>query len=311
MVQSGTEIIEQGESSEVNKSYRKLRAPEKVIFGFIAAALVASFFFPLSSDERLMVWGLNLAAAGIVFLLSRYGDEKWSGLLTATRDWFPCVLIPLAYRESGLFFTPDPTHRLDHLFIGWDNALLQNSWVSHGLSLGSGWLQPYLEFSYMLCYPLVPLGLLSLILGRQQGSLKRSKLSGADATIDRFWTAVLLAVLTCYVLYPFFPLTPPRVLFHNLGDPVTQSALRKLNLWLLRRNGDQASLFPSGHVAGVTATALAVRAALPRVGWVFLVAAASVTAATVIGRYHYAADAAAGVLVGVMASVISRRIHKQ
>jgi hypothetical protein len=41
-----------------------------------------------------------------------------------------------------------------------------------------------------------------------------------------------------------------------------------------------------------------------------LYAALSVAAATVYGRYYYVADAVAGVLVGVMAFVVTRRIHK-
>jgi membrane-associated phospholipid phosphatase len=115
--------------------------------------------------------------------------------------------------------------------------------------------------------------------------------------IDRYWTTILLAVLTSYVLYPFFPLTPPRVLFHDLPYRDKYFALRRLNEGLLRFNGDQPSLFPSGHVAGVTATALAVCALLPRAGIAFLIAAASVAIATVVGRYHYAVDALAGALV--------------
>src|SRR5205823_3131831 len=103
----------------------------------------------------------------------------------------------------------------------------------------------------------------------------------------------------------------PRVLFPELDSATLPSTLRQLNLWLLHRNGDQASLFPSGHVASVTATALVVRAVWPHVGWIFLLAAASVTVATVVGRYHYAADAVAGVLVGVIAFVISNGIHQR
>jgi len=284
---------------------------EKLVFAFLALVLLASFFFPLRLEDRLKVWGLNLATAFILFLLSGYGSERRSAWLVVVRDWLPCLLIPLAYRESGLFSTPDPTHHLDHLFIQWDNALLQNSLIMHSRSLLSPWLDLYLEFFYLLCYPLVPLGLWSLIGARQQGIQLPSKDKGADLPIERFWTSVLLAVLTCYLIYPLFPLTPPRVLFHNLGAPEPHSALRQINLWLLRQNGDQASLFPSGHVAGVTATALAVRAELPRLGWVFVGAAASVALATVIGRYHYAVDAAAGVLVGLAAFFIARRIHER
>jgi len=306
--QPDTTPIEHGDPGKVRGSWGKLRVAEKLVFGFLALALVASVIFPLSLDERLKVWGLNLGVAAVVFLLSHFGAAQRSNVLAVFRDWFPFVLIPLAYKESGLFYRPDPSHHLDLLFIRWDNVLLQNFLVAHGLSLFSGWLEPYIELSYLLCYPLVPLGLLSLTLARRRNPLKSRDKS--DSTVDRFWTPVLLATFTCYALYPFFPLTPPRVLFHNLPDAPAHSALRRLNLWLLQRNGDQASLFPSGHVAAVTATALAVRAALPRLGWLFIIAAASVAVATVIGRYHYAADAAAGGLVGIAAFVISSRIHK-
>ena len=83
-----------------------------------------------------------------------------------------------------------------------------------------------------------------------------------------------------------------------------------MNLWVLDRLSVQACVFPSAHAAAVTATALAVRAYLPRLGILFCIAALSVAVATVYGRYHYAADALAGVLVGVAAFMISNRIHR-
>ncbi len=295
--------------SKASLLFKNLRASEKLVFAFTAIALGASVSFPLTARDRLAIWGMDLAAGAVVLLLSRHGVAERSPLLASLRDWFPCVLIPLAYRESGLFFTPDPSHRLDHLFIQWDNALLRNSIVAYGLSHWSTILTPYFEFAYMLTYPLVPLGLLSLIVARQRGCMKKPEGSTPELVVDHFWTASLLAMFTCYVVYPFFPLTPPRVLFPGLVDD-SHSALRHLNLWLLHQNGDQASLFPSGHVAGVTAVALAVRAYLPRLGCVFIIGAVSIALATVVGRYHYAADALAGTLVGLMASLISRRILK-
>ena len=308
MNSSGRTMVGHDQQINVKSLWGHLRQSEKLVLGFMSVGLCASILFPLSLNECIKVWGLNLAAGSAVLLLSYYGNQKQTAILTASRDWFPCALIPLAYRESGLFFTPDPSHRLDNLFILWDRALLQNSWVARGLGLLSSYLGPLFEFSYLLCYPLVPLGLLSLILARQRGLLIWSDSSGAGRTIDRFWTAVLLAVFTCYAIYPFFPLTPPRVLFHDLGGLEASSALRQLNLWLLHQNGDQASLFPSGHVAAVTAASLGVRAALPRLGWAFVLTAGLVAIATVAGRYHYAADAGAGALVGVVAFIISMRI---
>jgi hypothetical protein len=52
------------------------------------------------------------------------------------------------------------------------------------------------------------------------------------------------------------------------------------------------------------AVALAVGAVLPWQGLIFLVLAASITAATVLGRYHYVVDSALGVLVAVAAWAI-------
>jgi membrane-associated phospholipid phosphatase len=128
--------------------------------------------------------------------------------------------------------------------------------------------------------------------------------------IEQFWTTVLLAVLTCYVLFPFFPLTPPRELFHDLPGPQVAPLLRGMNHWILGRYAVGASLFPSGHVAAVTAMALAIRAYLPRTGILFMVLAVSIALATVYGRYHYAADALAGTAVGLAAFLASNRFQQ-
>jgi membrane-associated phospholipid phosphatase len=126
---------------------------------------------------------------------------------------------------------------------------------------------------------------------------------------DKFWTAVLLATLFCFAVYPFFPLTPPRVLFNDVPGPPVSPLLRHMNLWVLDRLSVQACVFPSAHAAAVTATALAVRAYRPRLGILFCIVALSVAVATVYGRYHYLADAVAGMLVGVVGFAVSRRIH--
>ena len=211
------------------------------------------------------------------------------------------------------------------------------------------WLQHYLETFYLLCYPLVPLGFAALYLARTSitaqrepggmpkdlsfrgvphprddeesrksvvsrarflASLGMTRSNHVDVMFDRFWTAVLLATLFCYAVYPFFPLTPPRVLFNDVPGPAVPPLLRNMNLWVLDHFSVQACLFPSAHAAAVTATALAVRAYMPRLGILFCIAALSVASATVYGRYHYMADAVAGVLVGVVAFVVTRRIHK-
>ena len=127
--------------------------------------------------------------------------------------------------------------------------------------------------------------------------------------MDNFWATVLLATLFCYAVYPFFPLTPPRLLFGDVPGPHVDPLLRKLNFWLLDHYSVQACIFPSGHVAAVTAVALAVRKHAPRLGALFMFLAVSVALATVYGRYHYSADAVAGMVVGVAAYKFSELLQ--
>ncbi len=309
-----------------------LMTAEKIILAFLSYAVIASFVLDLPMHEQALVTGLNVVAGAALVAMSR--TRQPSHFITTVREWLPTALILVAYRESGLFLKPDVTHRLDNIFIAWDRMVLQAGFVQRLLSMGSPWLQNYLEFSYLLCYPLVPLGFAALYLIRRSSggpvdpaATPKPATSDAGATdksvrmnraweaqsrhlaVDHFWTTVLLAVLTCYVLFPFFPLTPPRVLFHDLPGPAVGTFFRNVNNWILGQYSVQACIFPSGHVAAVTAVALVIRKYLPRLGLLFAIMAASVAAATVYGRYHYLADATAGALAGVGAYLLSRRLH--
>lgn len=316
MATSPVTALRREEAHEVESAGR-LRVNEKVALGFLAYATILALELRLSLLERTLILGLNGLVAVVLFLFGRKLEERPSGFLGVLRDWFPAALILLAYRESGMFFSPDPTHRLDQLFVQWDAVLLRNYWVQASFTRLAPWLQYYLEMAYLLCYPLVPLGLGCLLLARRQLESGSSQSGGAQSGaqnllsrvfVDHFWTSVLLAALFCYAVYPFFPLTPPRLLFQDLPGPRVAPLLRTVNFWVLGTYGVQACIFPSGHVAAVTATALVVRAYRPRLGALFILAAASVAAATVFLRYHYAADAVAGAVVGWAAFGISQRV---
>jgi len=296
-----------------------LRAAEAIVLAFLVYATVASFELLTSVREQLMIAALNVLTGSVILLLVKVTEKNPRTFLVAVRDWLPAALILLAYRESGLFVFPDPMHRLDLVFVRWDSLLLHNRWLLATESALAPWLQSYLELGYLLCYPIIPLGLGCLLLARRkmenggvQSEGDQAKIQNLESKIvvDHFWTAVLIATLFCYTVYPFFPLTPPRLLFHDVPGPAAPPPLRIANLWLLEHYGVQACIFPSGHVAAVTATGLAVRAYRPRLGALFLAAAATVTLATVFLRYHYMVDALAGVLVGWAAMGISNRIHR-
>jgi membrane-associated phospholipid phosphatase len=70
---------------------------------------------------------------------------------------------------------------------------------------------------------------------------------------------------------------------------------------VLDRASVQWNTFPSGHTAASVAAALAVAGHSLVAGMVLGLVAVSIAIGSVVGRYHYAADAIAGVSVAIVA----------
>jgi hypothetical protein len=152
-----------------------------------------------------------------------------------------------------------------------------------------------LELAYLLCAPLVPAGF---------AYMQVAGVSPEEG--DRYWTAVILAAALCYGALPWLPTRPPR---STEPGPVRRSLVRALNLHVLNRASVQLNTFPSGHVAISVVVALSMGAAgLPIAGAAFGLMAVAVGVASVVGRYHYAADALAGLAVAVIAFAVARSI---
>jgi membrane-associated phospholipid phosphatase len=143
-----------------------------------------------------------------------------------------------------------------------------------------------LEIAYLFCYPLVPLGLLTLYI------------AGLRGKIDGFWFVVLVSTYICYAITPFVPAFPPRSLIGAQPDPYARAKDankgRIFNRWILKHGSIHAISFPSAHVASAFAIALFfLRYALP-IGVIFLVIAVLISLGAVVGRYHYSLDVLLG-----------------
>jgi membrane-associated phospholipid phosphatase len=196
----------------------------------------------------------------------------------------PALVLLLGYWLSGLLFVR-PDVRLERWLQAVDERILTATGLLDGVRRAPRVIREYLELSYLLVYLVVPAGALTLALG------------GHADRVGWFWAVVLLAEFTCYGTLPWVQTRPPRTLEAAAGQPTAM--LRRLNESVARRASIQVNTLPSGHAAGAVAAALAVGSAMPLAGSVFLLLAASIVVATVLGRYHYLTDSALGVLVAV------------
>lgn len=268
---------------------------------WIAAGYFVYLLLPIwvsaSRRARLTLTAWVLALAGGVAALSWAPDgAPWP----TVRDWAPGLYLLAGYWLPGRLFTA-PNERLERWLLAVDQRWLGPQAVVTNVRLPSI-VRDYLELTYLLCYPLVPIAFSLLYFFADD---ERSLTSIAD----NFWSVVLLAVFLCYGLLPWVPTRSPRAL--PSGAAIAWSSrIRRLNLMVLNHASIQVNTFPSGHVAAALASALAVGQVLPTPGIILGVLSLSIALAAVLGRYHYTADVVLGALAAVVAFAILRSTHQ-
>jgi len=247
-----------------------------VYFAYVAA--IAPFF--IASPWRALALGLGIA--GAVFAVSQRDN--------VVRDWLPLLATLVAYREMD-WFTGPKRGSLERAWIGWDRWLLDTAGLRAAIESTGAILPGYLELCYLLVYAVAPVALAILFL------------NDCRAHLDRLWLAYLAATLGCYALFPYFPSDPPRIVWPNQDLPSVTTLMRSVNLAIVGGYGIHSSVFPSAHVASAFGAAWGLLATLERrrwIGWGMAFYGLSVAIATVYGRYHYAADAGAGMVMSLL-----------
>src|SRR5262245_29994323 len=253
-----------------------LRPWEAASFLFFTAVVLVSPLVAHAGGRRILKVQCG-AFAGLA-VTAAIAMTPYSPLV---HDWFgPPALLLMGYWISGwLFVAPrrDQEERLQQL----DDRLNVRSFARNLPRP----IVEFLELSYVGIYPLIPVALVTTL------TLKH------DASPERFWSVLLITDYICFIVLAWVQTRPPRVL--ETGEP-WQSTIRSFNLRLVGATSIQVNTFPSGHAAEALAAALLVLGApLPIVLLMFLNAIA-VSAAAVLGRYHYTADALAGWAVALL-----------
>jgi len=206
------------------------------------------------------------------------------------RDWLPLPAIFLSYQLAGWIGRQLGRPSADALLLDWDRRLFGTDpgvWLAGRLPAPALAGFDLFYFSYYVLVPLAPW----LMYARQ-----------GRRGLWRFWATGGTAYLICYLLFPWFPSTPPRLLFPQFGHG---GGTQAVNLWILDRFSVGANVFPSAHVAAAVSFALSHLSFDRRRGLLFLAWALGIAFSTVSGGYHYGVDAVGGVVVGGVAGIVA------
>jgi membrane-associated phospholipid phosphatase len=236
---------------------------------------------------------LNLVIVVSYLLLFRAARRHpGSETLRVIRDLLPLALMLAAYKQMGWFAPASHDFALERSWIEWDRLVLYGWGFKAAVESLGQMLPSLLEISYSLVYALPLFCVFSLYV------------TGRRRDVDVLLTVYLLGLFLSYIQFPFWPSEPPRTVFPGQDLPAITTVFRRFNLALLGSQGIHTSVFPSAHVSGAFAAVFALFHLFPgrpKLPLGVLTYASLVAAATVYGRYHYAVDAAAGMVVAVFA----------
>jgi hypothetical protein len=233
-------------------------------------------------------WLVASAAVGYTLLAcaaATVASVSWAALV------IPGCLLLTGYWLSGFFFH-DPQPRLETWLLLIDRRLFAALDADFRLSRAPQWMLELLEACYASVYLVIAGG-------------AAVAFTAGDAAVSHYWTVVLGSELACYAMLPWLRSRPPRALEPAGALAVRGPRLRRLNAAVLDRASVQANTLPSGHVAGAVAAALAIAPVSTPLAVVLMVVSVGIAVAAVAGRYHYAVDCAAGVLVAGVVSVLT------
>lgn len=282
--------------SKVPRRSSLFRSYEYIVFAYFAYTSVLALVLPLRAPVPALTIGLNALILGGLALLAYADSFRRTAFLSIVRDWYAPPLVLLAYREMGWFAQPHFSTALENSWVVWDRLLL-NEWGLRRLIEVLGPIGPgLLEIAYLFVYAMAPFGIAALyIFGKRER---------VEALLFNF----MLAVLIVYALFPYFPSEPPWTVFPGQDFPTYDTIFRRFNAFMLHGQGIRTSVFPSAHVAGAMSVAFALIRLLPEKKWVgraWLVLAILIATATVYCRYHYTADALAGLAIALLATGVS------
>ena len=279
-----------------------MRPVDKLIaayLAFVTALLVARG--GLDQPVTWLLLTMHALVALLMYLFTRLGPDDKLGRLA--HDLYPLLLLPVLYSELGLMnlqLEIANTFGRDELVQRWEAAIfggqISYEWIRSSPSVFWSGL---LHLAYLWYYPIILVGPIVLL---ARGEAERAR-----------WVllATMTAFIACYVVFALFPVSGPNYAFDNPSGEVRNVWSARLVYSLLDQGSAFGTAFPSSHVAATVAATFALWHEWRRVAWVVLIPTVLLIVSTVYCQMHYGVDAAAGIVVGLGASIVAARVKAQ
>jgi len=280
--------------SSVRSEAEPLRPVDLVLAAYlIIVSGVAALRLPVNPGG----WWLLLAHvlfAVLLFLITRPGLGPVGKTI---REIYPLLLLPALYSELDVLNSASGALH-DAVVQRWEVYLfggqISREWWQ---SAPSRFWSTILHAAYLSYYLIISAPALYFA---WQGDLP---------AVRRFVLVVITTFVICYLAFIFFPVAGPYYQFARPDSWFTDNIPAQLTYEALATGSSFGAAFPSSHVAAALAATLAAARSSRRLGILLLIPTMLMTVGVVYCQMHYAVDALAGLVVGLMVTyAIKKRV---
>jgi hypothetical protein len=224
-------------------------------------------------------------AASLLPLVLRGLPERLPRHRRALRDLYPVLLIPLFWTEIDLLFPLRHMGTFDGVVSALDQRLfgmqLAAEWMP---AMPQVWFSEVMHFSYFAYYATIYVPPIAVAL------------AGRTHAVRDMVFRLMLAYLSCYLIYVSFPVDGPHFRLEPYSGELQGGFFYQLVTAAQGAGDSRGCAFPSSHVVGaVTIAFLAWRWFSRPFATLLTIQALGVVCSTIYTQSHYAADAVAGV----------------
>lgn len=266
-----------------SRADRALRLAGAVIATYLAVTVWPSI---VNASETHTPWPLvaHLIALEIALGVTSAFDRAPRRL----RDWLPLLLGPFLYIDLRWLIAGVGRPHADALVQSWEHAVFPtNPSATWAAQLPWPPLSEVLHLAYASYY--------FLVLAPPIVLYARGKRDAYAATV----LALTVVYALCFTTYLVLPVDGPRFLAGPA--PAPEGPIRTFVLHLLAAGSSRGTAFPSSHVAASVVASLTALRYQRTLGVVVALCTVGLTLGTVYGGFHYAVDALAGLVVGMLA----------
>jgi membrane-associated phospholipid phosphatase len=280
----------------VNLERRGLQPHDRLVLLFVAAFTL----LVLWKASVVRAWPLLLLANALAVLLTQLVARAPAGtpFMRFAGPAYPLILVGGYYTALGII-TLDVALVHDQTVLRWEEALFggQPSVTWHKTSPNAllSWLMHVCYGAYYFVVAGIPIYFW----------LRKSAAAYARVAFH-----IALAFYTCYLIFGLYPVAGPRYFFGVASGGGADVLPARLVHNLLEGGSAYGTAFPSSHVAATWAAVLASWRDAPRLSLAVGPVAVGLALGTVYGQFHYALDAIAGAVLGIVVFAVADRLYK-